>query len=26
MALELRKGALEGAAGIVEYPEEFLEV
>ncbi len=26
MALELKEGALEGAGGIVEYPEEFLEV
>lgn len=26
MALELKKGALGGAAGIVEYPDEFLEV
>jgi putative acetyltransferase len=26
MALELKKGALEGASGVVEYPEEFLEV
>jgi len=26
MALELKKGALEGAGGVVEYPEEFLEV
>ena len=26
MALELKKGALEGASGIVEYPDEFLEV
>jgi len=23
MALELKKGALEGAGGVVEYPEEF---
>ncbi|WP_369793119.1 GNAT family N-acetyltransferase [Methanosarcina sp. 2.H.A.1B.4] len=26
MALELKKGALEGAGGIAEYPDEFLEV
>ena len=26
MALEFKKGALEGASGIVEYPKEFLEV
>ena len=26
MALELKEGALEGVGGVVEYPEEFLEV
>lgn len=26
MALELKKGTLEGASGIAEYPDEFLEV
>ena len=26
MALELKTGALEGAGGIVEYPEEFNDV
>lgn len=26
MALELKEGALEGAGGVVEYPDEFLEV
>ncbi|WP_440946085.1 GNAT family N-acetyltransferase [Methanosarcina sp. T3] len=26
MALELKKGALEGAGGVVEYPEEFNNV
>lgn len=26
IALELREGALEGAGGLVEYPEEFSEV
>jgi putative acetyltransferase len=26
MALDLKKGSLEGAGGVVEYPDEFLEV
>jgi putative acetyltransferase len=26
MALELKDGALEGAGGVAEYPDEFLEV
>ena len=26
MALELKEGALEGASGMVEYPEEFNEL
>jgi len=26
MALELKKGSLEGAGGVVEYPEEFNDV
>lgn len=26
MAIELKKGALEGISGIVEYPDEFLQV
>ena len=26
MALELKEGVLEGANGILEYPDEFLEV
>jgi len=26
MVIELKEGALEGAGGVVEYPEEFLEV
>ncbi|HIH74470.1 MAG TPA: N-acetyltransferase [Methanosarcina sp.] len=26
MALELKEGALEGTGGVVEYPEEFLDV
>ncbi len=26
IALELKKGAFEGAGGVVEYPEEFNDV
>jgi len=26
MALEVKEGALEGAGGIVEYPDEFDDV